>query len=104
MQLKKIEAPQLKDLPKPLFNIADVISRLHQAHLKAEAEVFEQCLRTTAEPVVKGEITAGKLKWRGIRLVRYVAGNQSWLEQRGKRISPIVQLELPKLGLNANGL
>ena len=54
-----------------------------------EEELFVDALRTNAEPPIKGEITKGKITWRGIKLIRQEVGfdTHSWLEQRGKRIS-----------------
>lgn len=58
--------------------------------INQEEELFTTALRTMAEPPIKGEITKGKLRWRGIRLIRQHIGldSFSWLEQRGKQISP----------------
>lgn len=54
-----------------------------------EKQIFESALRENAQPPLKGEITAGKLIYRGIKLVRQLNGDEctSWLEQRGERIS-----------------
>ena len=52
---------------------------------KSQEMIFESALRTLAKPPIKGAITKGKIKWRGIRIIKqfpYV-----WLDQRGKRIS-----------------
>jgi len=51
--------------------------------------VFENVLRTTVTPPIKGEITKGKLNWRGIKVVHQQEGLNScyWLEQRGVRVS-----------------
>ena len=79
------------DLPEmPSLNIADVISRLISEQQKKEEEIFTIALRIMAEPPIKGEITKGKVKWRGIRIVQYNDGLKytKWLEQRGKQISP----------------
>jgi hypothetical protein len=50
-----------------------------------ELHVFEEALRTRAVPPIKGEITKGKLKWRGIVMVHQ--DDAKWLSQRGERIS-----------------
>ena len=65
---------------------------------KARAEqdrIFEYALRNVAEPPVKGKITRGKIRWRGIRLVvkDQFGKHERWLEQRGKRISPVIVIE-----------
>lgn len=72
------------------LNIADVIPRFISEKRKKEEKIFTSALRIMAEPPIKGEITKGKLTWRGIRLIRQQVGfdSYSWLEQRGKQISP----------------
>lgn len=63
--------------------------------IKVEQErIFEFALRNNADPKIKGEITKGKLRFRGIRLViknNYFVTDR-WLEQRGKIISPIIKI------------
>lgn len=79
------------DLPEmPSLNIGAVISRFIHEQQKKEEEIFTMALRTMAEPPIKGEITRGKVKWRGIRIVQQNDGFKytKWLEQRGKQISP----------------
>ena len=49
-------------------------------------------VRENAVPPIKGIITYGKLKYRGIKLVEQPSTNQKWIEQRGKRISPVIQI------------
>ena len=63
---------------------------------------FEKILRSSeTNPPIKGEITKGKLKWRGIRLVKQdrCTHEAYWLEQRGKQIggSYTVSMIIPKL-------
>ena len=79
------------DLPEMTsLNIADVISRFISEQQKMEEEIFTSALRIMAEPPIKGEITKGKVRWRGIRIVQCNDGFKytKWLEQRGKQISP----------------
>ena len=75
--------------------IGAVISRSIQEQQKKEEEIFTTALRTMAEPSIKGEITKGKVRWRGIRIVQQNDGFKStkWLEQRGKQISPKIVFE-----------
>lgn len=54
-----------------------------------EYALFEKGVLENAMPPVKGEITPGKMKWRGIRRVFNQYTGQSWLEQRGKRITEV---------------
>ena len=69
---------------------------------RQEEELFITALRTMAEPPIKGEITKGKIRWRGIRLIRQQVGldSYSWLEQRGKQISPKFHIEVKLPDLN----
>ncbi len=69
-----------------------VIRRLFETLQKIEEETFVTALREMAVPPIKGEITKEKIKWRGIKIVQKqeVIGFKRWLEQRGKRISPVI--------------
>lgn len=91
-----------KDKNKAL-NIANVTQRFIYEVQKQEDELFTTALRTMAEPPIKGEITKGKIRWRGIRIIRKQTGldSYSWLEQRGKQISPKFHIEskLPDLNV-----
>lgn len=76
--------------------IDDMISNFN----KVLGDEFEKCVRVMAEPPVKGEVTKGKLKWRGIVLKvkrNDFTSDEYWIEQRGKKISPIYTIEMPKL-------
>lgn len=44
---------------------------------------------------IKGEITPGKLKWRGVKLVqtREIGNYSMFIEQRGKRICEVISLK-----------
>lgn len=77
------------------MDIQNVLTEIMSNYQKKENEIFETALRTMATPPVKGEITKGKLKWRGIVLCQQNNGlemPQRWLEQRGKQISPKVSM------------
>lgn len=91
------------DLPEmPILNTDAVISRFIQEQQKKEEEIFTTALRTMVEPPIKGEITKGKVRWRGIRVVQQNDGFKytKWLEQRGKQVSPKIVFE----GTIKNGL
>lgn len=84
------------DLPEmPSLNIDSVIRSFIQEQQKKEEEIFTTALRTMSEPPIKGEITKGKIRWRGIRVVQQNNGFKytKWLEQRGKQISPKIIFE-----------
>jgi hypothetical protein len=84
------------------LGIGAVMGRFIQELQKKEEEIFTTALRTMAEPPIKGEITKGKIRWRGIRIVQQNDGFKytKWLEQRGKQISPKIVFE----GTIGNGL
>jgi hypothetical protein len=58
-------------------------------------EMLEKAIRENAIPKVNGKLTKGKLKWRGIRIMHTKLSSdfkmKTWIEQRGRRISPIIQ-------------
>lgn len=73
-------------------NIMDLFVK----QVKSEQDkAFEYALRNVAVPTIKGDITKGKIKWRGIRIVQKNKPfmYETWLEQRGVRISAIIQVE-----------
>jgi len=99
MEFKKLKL----DLPEmPNFNTSEIIELFIQKQQNKEEEIFTSALRIMAEPPIKGEITRGKIRWRGIRIVQYNDGFKytKWLEQRGKQISPKIVFD----GTIGNGL
>jgi len=58
--------------------------------VRQENIIFENALRENAVPKIEGDITKGKIKWRGIKIVQQneLLKTTRWLEQRGKQISP----------------
>lgn len=74
--------------------MADVTKNLLSKIYESQQKYFEYALRNTATPVIKGKITKGKISWRGIRVVvKELPGeHESWLEQRGRRISPVIKV------------
>lgn len=70
--------------------MADIISK----QMKATNDTLEKYCRMFAAPKIKGEFTKGKMNWRGLRLVKQnlgLEGDRLWIEQRGKRITPIIE-------------
>jgi len=52
---------------------------------------FDEILRTEVVPPIKGEITKGKTRWRGIRMNQYKDNIypytvKYWMTQRGEKI------------------
>ena len=102
LELRKLEVPKIEGMDEMALNIASVTQRFIAEIQKQEEELFTTALRTMAEPPIKGEITKGKITWRGIRLIRQQMGfdSYSWLEQRGKQISPKFHIEAKLPDLN----
>lgn len=104
LEPRKIEASKIEVMDEMVLNISNFTQRLHDEVRRQEEELFTTALRTMAEPPIKGEITKGKLTWRGIRLIREQVGPDcySWLEQRGKQISPKFHIQAKFPDLNAD--
>jgi translation initiation factor 2B subunit (eIF-2B alpha/beta/delta family) len=102
LEIRKIEAPKIEGMDEIALNMVSVTQRFIAEIQKQEEELFTTVLRTMAEPPIKGEITKGKITWRGIRLIRQQLGfdSYSWLEQRGKQISPKFHVEAKFPNLN----
>ena len=101
-ELKRIEHPNFQVDEDLVLNTTNVTQRFFDEVRRQEDELFTTALRTMAEPPIKGEITKGKLTWRGIILIRQQVGfdSYSWLEQRGKQISPKFHIEAKLSDLN----
>lgn len=58
---------------------------------QAITEWIQKDLKDKCIPPIKGDITKGKLRWRGLRLINSADGK--YISQRGNRISPIFSIE-----------
>ena len=65
----------------------NITSRLMSNIIQKEDEFIKNQLKLVV-PKIKGEITKGKLRWRGIKLIEINDINviTKWVEQRGKQI------------------
>lgn len=86
--------------------VSETIKRLQEQHYKDFDEFLESVVRTKAVPPIKGDLTKGKIKWRGIKLCQrdMGAGYFVWLEQRGKQIGGSYWTHYPKTAEVKNGL
>lgn len=80
------------------MNTNDIVRKV----IREQDKIFIKSLRENAVPPVKGNITYGKIKWRGIKLMQTMSpdGNyERFLTQRGKLISPVIRMNMikPKL-------
>jgi|GEM_PF-4201634 len=77
--------------------VNDLTDKIIKSYHEQEDKIFINALRTIAIPPIKGEITKGKIKWRGIRLHQTQHNIfdplQRQLFQRNKPISPIVTFD-----------
>jgi len=65
-----------------------MLSEYMRKGMEQKEEIFNKALRENAVPPIKGEITAGKCKWRGIKINHYIETGEECLTQRGIEISP----------------
>lgn len=73
--IKKISALELTSEHKELLDeLVKQTYRIAESEQKAENKILEQWLETTiktkAKPTINGDITLGKLRWRGIKIHR----------------------------------
>ena len=93
----------LKNISNLENNIPDInyiMDRVIKQYIETENSLFEKCLRTVAEPPIKGKITKEKIKWRGIKIyqssMELGKSPERWLMQRGKQISPKIIISVPQ--------
>lgn len=68
----------------------DDLKRVFEYRDTLENKMIEDAAKNCIPPI-KGEITKGKIKWRGMKLV--CCELNSWIEQRGVRVSPILTID-----------
>lgn len=66
-----------------------MINMIYYQRLGKEDEIWREGLKNVIPPI-KGEITKGKLKWRGVKII--VQNGKKYLIQRGKIISDIYEI------------
>lgn len=73
-------------------------NQLIEKQVKSQNDFLESEIRKNAIPPIKGELTKGKVRWRGLRMIQrnnYTDGStEMWIEQRGKRITPVVKNQI----------
>ncbi len=72
------------------MKLSETISIIVQSKIEEREKKIEEILRTIVQPPIKGDITKGKMKWRGITIAYQTIGLESymWIQQRGKQIGP----------------
>jgi len=71
----------------------DIVREYAISFYAKKRDLFTRALRENAKPPIKGEITKGKLRWRGIRQVHDSQTGEVWLSQRGTPISDKIKFE-----------
>lgn len=95
MKLVEFERPPINpEIEELSRKIHEANSELLQSLNQKRDAIFMECLRTIAEPPMKGELTKGKLTWRGIKMCYNPDRGEYWIEQRGKAISPRLKLQV----------
>ena len=85
---KSIESDFLLDDYESL-KIQELQMRLVGKMMEGLNKTLETIAREYSVPPIKGEITKGKLTWRGLRLCSspmMLENTRYWIEQRGKQI------------------
>jgi len=80
----------MKKVKKECFGEIKKINESLMSKMMHEKEAFfKDAILKNAIPPIKGEITKGKLKYRGIKIIsQQIDGrNYSWVEQKGEKIS-----------------
>ncbi len=83
-----------KEAEKMQYLMSDLTAKIVKQTDEKLWEYFEPYLRQTG---IKGEITKGKIKWRGIKLKvqNDLSSCKYQLNQRGVDISPVLTFEFP---------
>ena len=69
------------------IDVSDMVGLITQSLAKKQNDIFAKAVYENAKPKIKGEVTKGKMKCRGIRIMQ--RGDKSWVSQRGVCISPV---------------
>jgi len=79
----KLELPEIPSTPDLMMT---AIGTMIKKRLEYENYMVEKILRNYVTPPVKGEITKGKIRWRGLSIARY-NGNLVGVIQRNELIT-----------------
>lgn len=91
---KNIKKEEINLISNQTNLIEDILTPYVDYFYQSESIIFEYILRNKIKPPIKGEITSQKLKRHGIKKIYVPSENKSWLEKRGKRISPIIKFSI----------
>lgn len=79
--------------------IQDMVRKLSDERNEWLDLEFRKIVKEFATPPIKGTLTGGKCKWRGIRMFRdnNLRSTVYTVRQRGKQIGPKLQIKYPDL-------
>lgn len=92
-----VTTPELQALADQHQGLIDKVINDYRVWLDSQLEFYA---REFSEPKIKGEITKGKVRWRGLRVCWCGETGETWLQQRGKDISPRFRHEMFKNCMN----
>ena len=78
---------------KTSFSLYDTCENFMLKTAKIKEEFIKTWVSVNALPEIKGEVTAGKMKWRGVKIYENIHTNETYIMQRGKKISPSLKIE-----------
>ena len=87
---------QSNDTDNKAVHLDNVIQSCIETYLIAQETALMKGLKLV-NPRITGEVTGGKLRWRGIRrITKLIHSNdvieETWFEQRGRQITPRIIL------------
>lgn len=93
-RLKTMKIPLNKIWEEVKWDTQEYTKKIIQEIRDHEDKNLEKLLRNNVLPPIKGEITKGKLKWRGLAIVHQNTGDETfkWLTQRGEFIGVISRI------------
>lgn len=76
-------AEMYKDFHEDNKLMEDIQTEIINQILIQQDKFIENILRNHVNPPIKGEITKGKIKWRGLEIVNDMNHSKLWIKQRG---------------------
>lgn len=75
---------KIKEDPETMKKMREFIEEMRAEYVRRISEWVEDCLRTRVKPLIKGDITEGKIRWRGLSLAFGPDGEFYGIFQRRK--------------------
>ncbi len=75
---------EIKEDPETMKKMREFLEKTRAEYVRRINEWIEDCLRTRVKPPIKGDITEGKIRWRGLSLAFGPVGEFYGILQRRK--------------------